>query len=144
MLTFDKVLVGNWMAQELDMIFTPEKSSCIGLIKDGKLVAGVWYEDYTKASIMTHIVIKSAINREFLYTIFHYPFVQLGVEKLIGPVKSTNHEAIKFDKKLGFKEEARLLGVFPDADLLFFTMSKDDCRFLGEKYGKVGQHTSST
>ena len=144
MLCFDKHFIGDWMAQELNMIFTPEKSSCIGLIKDGKLVAGVWYEDYTKASIMTHIVIKSAINREFLYTIFHYPFVQLGVEKLIGPVKSTNHEAIKFDIKLGFKEEARLLGVFPDADLLFFTMSKDDCRFLGEKYGKVGQHTSRT
>lgn len=138
MLCFDKMRIGSWMAKELDMIFTPEKSSCIGLLKDGELVAGVWYEDYTQASVMAHIVIKGRINREFLYTIFHYPFVQLGVSKVIGPIKSTNAKAIEFDKKLGFKEEARILGVFPDADLLFFAMAKDDCRFLGESYGKIG------
>jgi RimJ/RimL family protein N-acetyltransferase len=137
MLCFDSLKIGEWIAKELDMIFTPEKSSCIGLLKNGELIAGVWYEDYTKESIMAHIVIKERINREFLTTIFHYPFVQLGVSKIIGPVKSTNAKAIEFDKKLGFTEEARLLGVFPDADLLFFTMAKSDCRFLGERYGQV-------
>jgi hypothetical protein len=39
---------------------------------------------------------------------------------------------------LGFEEQARLLDVFPTGDLLFFVMSKDKCKFLGEKYGKVG------
>jgi hypothetical protein len=38
---------------------------------------------------------------------------------------------------LGFEEQARLLDVFPTGDLLFFVMSKDKCRFLGERYGKV-------
>ena len=126
------------------MVWTPENSSTIGWIENGQIVAGVWYEDFNGKSITCHIAIEGQMTKSYLAFIFHYPYIQLGVEKLIGPVKSNNHQSIEFVKKLAFKEEARLLGVFPDADLLFFTMSKDDCRFLGEKYGKVGQHTSST
>ena len=136
MITTDKDYVGPWIAKELDMVWTAENSATIGLIKDNELIAGVWYEDFNGRSVTCHIVIKGQINRQFLTIIFDYPFVQLGVNKIIGPVKSNNLIAIKFDEKLGFKEEARLLDVFPDSDLIFFTMAKADCRFLGERYGK--------
>jgi RimJ/RimL family protein N-acetyltransferase len=118
------------------MVWTPQNSTTIGLIKNNELIAGVWYEDFNGKSITCHIVIKGRINSKFLAIIFDYPFIQLGVSKIIGPVKSDNLKAIEFDKKLGFKEEARLLDVFPDSDLIFFTMAKADCRFLGERYGK--------
>jgi L-amino acid N-acyltransferase YncA len=62
----------------------------------------------------------------------------LGVDKIIAPVVSSNDKSVEFVKKLGFEEQARLLDVFPTGDLLFFVMSKDKCRFLGERYGKVG------
>jgi len=143
MLCFDKDLLGNWMAKELDMIFTPQKSTCIGLVKEGKIAASVWYEDYTKKSVMCHIVIKSKINKEYLRVIFDYPFKQLNVDKIIVPIKSNNTKSIKFVGKLGFKEEARLLDVFPDADLLFFNLLKGECKFLGERYGKVGSSATS-
>ena len=136
MIATDKNLVGPWIAQELDMVWTPENSTTIGWVEEGELKAGVWYEDYNGKSVTCHIVLKKPINRKFLAIIFDYPFIQLGVNKIIGPVKSNNIEAIKFDEKLGFKEEARLLDVFPDSDLIFFTMAKADCRFLGERYGK--------
>ena len=137
MITTDKNHVGPWMAKELDMIWTAQNSETIGFIKDNELIAGVWYEDFNGKSITCHIVIKGKINRQFLAIIFDYPFVQLGVSKIIGPVKSDNLTAIKFDKKLGFKEEAQLLDVFPNSDLIICTMATADCRFLGERYGKV-------
>jgi RimJ/RimL family protein N-acetyltransferase len=137
LITTDKDLVGPWIAQELDMVWTPENSTAIGWIEEGELVAGVWYEDYNRKSVTCHIVLKKPINRKFLAIIFDYPFIQLGVSKIIGPVKSDNVKAIEFDKKLGFKEEARILDAFPNADLIFFVMNKDECRFLGERYGKV-------
>lgn len=136
MISTDKNLIGPWIAKELEMVWTPENSSTIGWIVENELVAGVWYEDFNGKSVTCHIVIKKPINRQFLAIIFDYPFIQLGVDKIIGPVKSDNQKAIDFDKKLGFKEEARLLDAFPNADLIFFVMNKDECRFLGERYGK--------
>lgn len=137
MISTDKNLIGPWIAKELDMVWTSENSTTIGWIEGNELVAGVWYEDFNGKSVTCHIVIKKPMNRKFLAIIFDYPFIQLGVSKIIGPVKSDNLKAIEFDKKLGFKEEARILDAFPNSDLIFFVMNKDECRFLGERYGKV-------
>ena len=137
MLCFDKDLLGPFIAQKLDMIWTPENSTVIGWVTD-EIESVVWYEDFNKKSVTCHIYLGKGLNRQYLHTIFDYPFVQLGVDKIIGPVKSDNKKAIDLDIKLGFKEEARLLDAFPNADLIFFVMNKDECRFLGERYGKIG------
>jgi RimJ/RimL family protein N-acetyltransferase len=118
------------------MTWTPENSTAIGLLKDDELVAGVWYEDYNKVSIMCHIAITGKMTPEYLNIIFDYPFVQLGVNKIVVPVLSENEASIKFVKNLGFEENARLLDVSPDGDMIFFVMTKDKCRFIGERYGK--------
>jgi RimJ/RimL family protein N-acetyltransferase len=143
MLCFDKELIGQWVANRVNGVFTPENSSCIGLLdKTGTVIAGVWYEGYTKTSIMTHIAIDGQMSKQFLATIFDYPFVQLGVNKLIGPTNSSNEDAMRFNYKLGFIEEARIKDAFPDGDMVLLTLTKDKCRFLGEKYGK--ERTIST
>lgn len=137
MISVNKDLIGPWIAKELDMVWTPENSSTIGWIENGEIVNGVWYEDFNGKSVTCHIVLKKPLNRTFLAIIFDYPFIQLGVSKIIGPVKSNNQKSISLVTKFGFKEEARLLEAFPDADLIFFVINKEDCRFLGERYGKV-------
>jgi len=145
MLSFDKDIVGQWVANRVNGVFTPNNSSCIGLLdKDGNLVAGVWYEAYTKTSIMTHIAVEGRMSKEFLSVIFDYPFVQLGVDKLIGPTNSNNNDAIRFNHKLGFVEEARIKDAYPDGDMVLLTMTKDKCRFLGERYGKKQSISTAT
>jgi RimJ/RimL family protein N-acetyltransferase len=126
------------------MAWTPENSTAIGLLKDDELVAGVWYEDYNKVSIMCHIAITGKMTPEYLNIIFDYPFVQLGVNKIVVPVLSDNEASIKFVKNLGFEENARLLDVSPDGDMIFFVMTKDKCRFIGERYGKRRRRFSPT
>jgi hypothetical protein len=49
---------------------------------------------------------------------------------------------MRFNYKLGFIEEARIKDAFPDGDMVLLTLTKDKCRFLGEKYGK--ERTVST
>ena len=88
MIIVDKSVVGPWIAQRCNMVWTPENSTAIGLEKNGELVAGVWYEDFNGKSVTCHIVLKKPMNRQFLAIIFDYPFIQLGVSKIIGPVKS--------------------------------------------------------
>ena len=118
------------------MVWTPENSATIGWVNK-EIESVVWYEDFNKKSVTCHIYLGKGLNKQYLNTIFDYPFVQLGVDKIIAPVISSNDKSVEFVKKLGFEEQARLLDVFPTGDLLFFVMSKDKCKFLGERYGKV-------
>ena len=137
MLIFDKDILGPFIAEKLNMVWTPENSTTIGWIGE-EIESVVWYEDYNKKSVTCHIYLGKGLNKQYLATIFDYPFIQLGVDKIIAPVISSNDKSVEFVKKLGFEEQARLLDVFPTGDLLFFVMSKDKCKFLGERYGKVG------
>ena len=136
MITLDKSIVGPWIALKARMIWKPEGSETVGLTKDGEIVAGVWYEDYNSQSVVTHIAITGRLTRRFLNVIFDYPFVQLGVEKIIAPVLSNNFDSQSLVIKMGFKEETRLKNVHPDGDMIFFVMNKTDCKYLGERYGK--------
>ena len=144
MLLTDKNIVGPWVASRCNAIFTPDNSSTIGWVKDGRITAGVWYEDYNQVSVTTHIAVEEPLTRRYLHTIFHYPFEQLGVQNIIAPVISDNELSIDFVKKLGFEEKARLLDVFPSGDLLFFVMTKDKCKYIGERYGKRRVSTPTT
>lgn len=136
MIVTNKSIVGPWIAQQTRMIWKPEGVESIGWESNGELVAGVWYEDWNPQSITTHIAIAGPITKTFLSVIFDYPFVQLGVQKIIAPVLEDNLESIKLVTKMGFTEEARLHNVHPTGDMLFFVMNKVDCKYLGERYGK--------
>ena len=134
MLVLDKAIVGPWIAQQTRMIWKPEGTETIGLERNGEIVAGVWYEDWNPQSITTHIAITGPITKHFLAVIFDYPFVQLGVQKIIAPVLEYNADSIRLVTKMGFKEEARLKNVHPLGDMLFFILNKTDCKYLGDRY----------
>jgi RimJ/RimL family protein N-acetyltransferase len=67
---------------------------------------------------------------------FDYPFNVCGVDKIIAPVGSKNAKAIRLVRKMGFTEEARLKDADTDGDIVFLTMTREACRYLGHRYGK--------
>lgn len=112
-----------------------EWSNCrsIGLEKNGELVAGIVYDYYTGTNICMHIAAKGKrwMTKEFLWFMFYYPFVQLGVNRLTGIIPESNKESVRFAQGLhGAKLEARLKDAHPDGDMLIFVMFKDDCKYL--------------
>lgn len=135
-ITSDKLRVGPWVAKKVFGKFHPEDSEAIGLERRGELVAGVIYENWNGKSIVCHIAVEGLMTPTYLAAIFHYPYVHCGVEKIICPVAESNDECIRFVRKLGFREEARLLDAHPDGSLLLFTMKREECRFIGERYGE--------
>jgi hypothetical protein len=113
-------------------------SQCIGLERNGELVAGVLYDYCNGASIYMHVAITGRITREFLCLCFEYPFVQLGCNLIIGLVPDSNEKAKRFDEHLGFNLHSRIPNGCPDGDLLIYIMRREDCRFIGEnRYGKT-------
>jgi RimJ/RimL family protein N-acetyltransferase len=128
--TFDSLLVGPWVCERLGGDFNAGDNA-IGLQRDdGTIVAGVTYDNYLRNSICAHIAIEGAITREFLRAIFAYPFEQLKVHKIIGPVDSVNAAARRFDEHLGFVAEAVIEGAGRFGNLILFTMTRSQCRWL--------------
>jgi hypothetical protein len=122
------------MCHILGIKWNPGRGSIIGLWDDVRCVplAAVLYDSYNGASIVGHLVGvgKKWMNREFLWFSFYYPFEQLGVKKIIGPVPSDNLIAQRLDEHLGFRLEATLKDAAPKGDLLIYTMTKDQCKWL--------------
>jgi RimJ/RimL family protein N-acetyltransferase len=128
----DKVRIGEWVYARTGGRFVPEVSQAIGLEKDGVLIAGAVYERYNGASMFAHLAIddKRALTREFIRFNFQYAFNQIKVKKLVGLVSSANEAAIKLDKHFGYELEAVIKDGAPDGDMLVFTMTPEQCKYL--------------
>jgi len=137
-LSFDPDLVGPWVCQKTGGTWVKGRGSVIGKIKDGGLVAGVLYEDWSGTNLVCHIAGEPEwADRYFLAVIFDFPFNQQGAKRITAPVCSSNAKSIALLTKMGFNLEAKLLGATANGDLLLFTMFKDNCRYLRGKYGKI-------
>lgn len=70
------------------------------------------------------------VNREFLFAAFDYPFNQLKLNMVLGPVAGDNARALKLDAHLGFKEVARVKDGWDDGvDLIVLGLKREDCRW---------------
>jgi hypothetical protein len=100
----------------------------------GRMVAGVVYEDFTDFACSAHIAIArpSPLVRTFLYAAFWYPFTELKLKKMIGYVRSDNEAALKLDEWMGFKREHVITGMYGDADMVIVSMNREDCRWIAQ------------
>lgn len=106
---------------------------CLGLERDGKLVAGVLYDGWNGVNMWMHSAITKGayLGREFPWYVFHYPFNEVGCQRLTGLVEVSNHDAVRFNQRLGFKAEALLRGAASDGgDSVIMVMTRENCRWL--------------
>lgn len=111
--------------------------TALGLEKDGEIVAGVLFTNYTRASILMHVASDGSrhwITPAFLAATFRYPFIQLGCRRVTGLVRADNGDAQRFDEHLGFRREGVMReGTNDGCDLILYGMLKSECRFLQER-----------
>ena len=139
-------LFGPWLMKMVEGEWIPDKGIVIGLWEDGiGPVAGCFYESYNGASVIGHLggIGRKWMNREYLWYCFHYPFEELKVNKIVGLVEAANLEARKLNEHMGFVLEATLKDAAPKGDLLIYTMTKDQCKWLHLKDRYLGK-TQST
>lgn len=132
----DKAIVGPWVSKKLFSAWDANGASALGLERRAELVAGVIYQNWNGRACVCHIVVEGLLTPTYLAAIFHYPFTYGGLDKIIAPVAESNDDSINFVTKLGFTREATLSGAHPDGDILLYTMTRDACRFIGERYGQ--------
>lgn len=115
-------------------LFEPSMSQAIGLLRGGSLVGGVVFTSVVKGCSCEMSVAglyPGWVTREFIYAAFHYPFIQQDLIKVLGLVRSTNHTALAFDTKLGFRLETKVADVYgPGVDCIVMSMRREECRWL--------------
>lgn len=123
-----------WMAEQTGW-GRSDMTVAIGLERDGELIAVSGYNCFNGKSCQQHMVIKKGeyMTRNFAWFCYYYPFVQAGVDLLIGILPEDNADIIKLAKHAGFEEQYRIDGGHPDGDLLLCTMQKKNCRLLNFK-----------
>lgn len=138
--------VGAWI-QEHGGGYYREGSACIGLERNGELIAGVLYDYHNgeNGSVYMHVASNAHywLDRHYLEICFDYPFNQLKCRTVIGLVEDTNLKARKLDEHLGFKLTAVIPEGHPEGDLLIYTMRKKDCRWLKESSRGEAERTAA-
>lgn len=119
--------VGKWVCERVSGHWK-EESRSIGM-KNGKMIAGVVYEDFNGANVLAHIATEGQLTRRFVKAIFHYPFDVLQASRITAMVKSNNARSVRLLEHFGFKREATLGGFYPDADMYVYAMRRDECRW---------------
>ena len=137
MLTTDTPTVTTWVANMADA--DPRLTvGAVGWLRDDDLTCGAFYENYTRRSITATIAVApgAVVPKEFLRAIFHYPFVQLGCEKIVALIAENNWKSQNLVDKMGFVKEAVVDNYYPEGDLFIYTMTKPQCRFLEKDDGQ--------
>ncbi len=133
--------VVEWVARRTNEFGAFGTDIGIGWQTGGRIVAGVAYADWNGPNVVCHIASdghRRWATRQYLWTIFDYPFNQLRCKRITVCVGDGNQDSKRFVRHLGFELEAVHEQAHPTGDLLTFRMWRHDCRYLREPYALHG------
>jgi RimJ/RimL family protein N-acetyltransferase len=128
--------VVEWVAKRTSEYGNFGAAVGIGVQKDGKLIGGVVYNDFNGPNVCMHTAAVSGtpwLTRTTLWRFFHYPFIELGCNRVTALVGQGNIKSRKLVFGVGFRIEAHLEGAHPTGDLIVYAMWRDRCRWINQR-----------
>jgi len=124
----------GWITGVLGMQFSPY-ATFIGQEIDGEVKAVVAFDNILDKSCMMHTaaIVPNWISKDLLWACFDYPFNILKVKVILASVASTNKEALRLDRHLGFVDKAYIEDAHLNGDLVILAMRRENCRWLDIK-----------
>ncbi len=113
----------------------PDGGAAIGVINDDVLVGGIYYHDYDPESGVLEMSSASTdkrwLTRSTLYTLFNYPFNELGCQMVAARHSAKDKALARIFKAYGFHQVTipRLFG--RDEDGIISTLTDDAWRANG-------------
>lgn len=130
--------VVRWMQSHDSHVAPSGEWHALGCVLDGRLIAGVVYDNYDGNSLWMSII---ATDPRWclpgnLEGIFGYPFLVAKVNRVSTLTSVQNIRSIRLQRGLGYRAEGILRqGFFDGTDAVVMGMTKPDCRWIGEKNG---------
>jgi len=125
------------LLEGLGMVELPSQARVIGFRDKDGMRGAFLFERYTgvNGSIHAHWTGRKGWLKGYMLTLaFMYAFDQLKCRKIFGEVHGKAKNTQKLDKKLGFREVARLEGYYTSDDLIIYELKKQDCAWLPAEF----------
>lgn len=120
----------NWIAAQSGLAKVSDFIG-FGRERNGRLVAAVGYDHHQDWSCSFHIAAKpDGLNRELLYRMFEVPFNQWKYRVIFGIIQKGNTASLNIASRLGFSPVLSLADAHPSGSLEFWTMRREDCKWL--------------
>jgi L-amino acid N-acyltransferase YncA len=121
-----------WLCDRISYVPSPNMV-CLGQWSVSKkaLVGCVGFDRWTETAVEMHCAGDPGwLDREMLYKAFSYPFIQAGLKVAIAVVSSSNEDALRLNRRLGFREVCRIADAMDDGDMVIMEIRPDECRWL--------------
>lgn len=106
----------------------------IGIVQDGKLIAGAIYSEYRPPVDIREAfaaISPTWANKATLRNLFWYPFNHLKVRRMTAIIGSKNKISRDVTERLGFKQEGICRASMDDGDdAIIYGMLKEECRWI--------------
>ncbi len=125
--------VVEWVAKRTAEFGNYGAAVGIGVEIDGKLIAGVVYNEFNGVNMNMHTAALPKVRwltRESLFCFFDYPFNRAKVNRVTALVGEGNVKSRKLVEGVGFSLETTLEGADPTGKLLIYRMRRSECRWL--------------
>jgi RimJ/RimL family protein N-acetyltransferase len=129
----------DWVRERFDYSPFPD-ARAIGTIVDGHTRGVAIYDRFEACDCHMHMFSDGSrrwVNREALYTMFAYPFLQCGLRRVTGRIGAKNSQSLRVARSLGFVEEGVCTDALPDDDVIILGLLRKECRFLSGPYLKA-------
>lgn len=125
------------IAHAAQIEFVPKLHHCIATYNvEDKLMGGVIFTGYLSGSVQIHVAgfRPHWLDKALLYLAFNYPFVQLGVKKLMALIPERNVASRNINLRFGFSVEYLTPDVFNYDDgvngMYLTSMYRAHCKWL--------------
>lgn len=106
-----------------------ERARFIGYENDGALVALAAFDEYDGTDIEVHVM-ANGFPRAWIRAICVFVFETCGCRRMTSLNSSKNFQMQPYLERLGFKHEGTKRNALPDADLIIYGMTKEDCQWV--------------
>lgn len=125
--------IASWVASKIPRMRGqgfPADSRAIGVVKRGKLVAGIVYHNYLPEyrNIEISMAADSPLwaTKAIIGALLRYPFVQLNCFRVTTCTSARNKRALKFNYGIGFKKEGVIRRGCGNHDMIICGMLKKE------------------
>ena len=121
-----------WVVKEASPVLCEDTEGIVA-VRGDKLLAAAVFDSFSANSCLSHVIIKDpmVLRHGFLEVGFKLVFEVRNRRLLTGLTPADNLEALRFNKRIGFREVYRIPeGYKVGIDYVLQEMRKDECRWL--------------
>lgn len=126
--------IAQWIAERVPGYRYFSDTTCIGIMGQGRLLAGVAYENYNGVHVECTIAAEPGsrwATRRTLFWLFWYPFEHLKCKAISVAIPQSNLASLNLATKLGFRPEAIVAFAAKDGGpLVILKAHRNECGWI--------------